>query len=126
MMTPAESTICDSLFTSKLCVFVVLSLPSPWWNNDLRSAVPGVVSASPRDLSRRLRFQPFSFLAFEHLPYGVCPTVPGPSLAVMVMGFEMVMVSVLDPAVRMKIVPRLETALTPWAMVLKGVSNRPF
>jgi hypothetical protein len=48
------------------------------------------------------------------------PTVAAPSIEVIVMGLSMVMVSELDPAVRMTMVPSLPTALTRWARVLKG------
>ena len=48
------------------------------------------------------------------------PTVAAPSLAVMVIGLVMVMVSALDPPVMMKTVPPKVTALVPWARVLKG------
>jgi hypothetical protein len=46
--------------------------------------------------------------------------VAAPSLALMVMGFEMVMVSELEPAVLMIMVPPVLTPLTPLARVLKG------
>jgi hypothetical protein len=48
--------------------------------------------------------------------------VAAPSLAVIVMGFEMVMVSELEPAVLMKMVPPALTAFIPAARVLKGSS----
>jgi hypothetical protein len=47
--------------------------------------------------------------------------VSGPSLAVIVMGFLMVMVSELDPEVLKMMVPPELTPFVAWAMVLKGV-----
>jgi len=43
-----------------------------------------------------------------------------PSLALIVIGLEMVLVSELEPAVLMKMVPPELTPLTPRAIVLKG------
>jgi hypothetical protein len=48
--------------------------------------------------------------------------VAAPSFAVMVIGFEIVIVSALEPAVLIKIVPRGLTALVPSANVWKGLA----